>query len=132
MSSSKHDDARTAIRNLLEQAHVGHSWTSCTDPNCGWIPLPAITRLPNNTQHSARIFELRHDCGLNVQNRQRGNKSWFRLVAGTWEKSPRLGSAASVRARHFVEELVARDDAREKLQQQVLFSGFPDRHIDLG
>jgi hypothetical protein len=49
--------------------------------NGAWIPLPAILAL-HIAQDGARVHELRH-LGYHIENRQEGERSWFRLVGFT-------------------------------------------------
>jgi hypothetical protein len=62
----------TQKQRMLEklQANYGH-----------WVPLPEILGL-GIAQYSARIFELRR-AGYEIENRQEGDHSWFRLVGIT-------------------------------------------------
>jgi hypothetical protein len=130
---SVHEDARTAIRSLLQSAHAGHSYQDCLNPDCGWVPLYQITNLPHTNQYGARISELRHDYGLNVQNKMGGaDQSWFRIVGGTWEQPERISYKANLRIRTLVSEAVARDDQRELRKQPTLFSELSELHRDLG
>jgi hypothetical protein len=43
-----------------------------------WVPLPEILAL-HIAQYAARIFELRR-AGYQIENRQEGEHSWFRLL----------------------------------------------------
>jgi hypothetical protein len=46
-----------------------------------WVPLPEILAL-GIAQYGARLFELRR-AGYEIENRQEGDHSWFRLVSIT-------------------------------------------------
>lgn len=43
-----------------------------------WVPLPRILDL-GIAQYNARIYELRR-LGHRIENKQEGDRSWFRLV----------------------------------------------------
>jgi hypothetical protein len=49
--------------------------------NGAWVPLPEILDL-HIAQYAARIFELRR-AGYQIENRQEGEHSWFRLLGFT-------------------------------------------------
>jgi hypothetical protein len=46
-----------------------------------WVPLPEILDL-QVAQYGARILELRR-AGYQIENRQEGEHSWFRLIGFT-------------------------------------------------
>ena len=57
-----------------------------------WVPLPEILAL-GIAQYNARIWQLRHECGLTIENKtELGDDgvrhSWFRLVPESREPSP--------------------------------------------
>jgi len=83
-----------------------------------WVPLTEILGL-RISQYAARIYQARHEWGLNIENRVEtvnGKKhSWFRLVEQT--VGPRQSEVCEIRNQNPVESLF-RDIAAE--------SGYPD------
>lgn len=61
-----------------------------------WVPLPDILEL-RISQYSARIFQARHEWGLNIENRCENvdgvKHSWFRLIEP--KKAPQFVSDES-------------------------------------
>jgi hypothetical protein len=53
-------------------------FTLLKDRAPNWASLPEILAL-GIAQYNARIYELRH-LGHRIENRQEGDRSWFRLV----------------------------------------------------
>lgn len=121
--SGTYENQRQQILTLLASAHSGHSWTGCTNDQCGWVPLPQILSL-GIAMYQTRIFELRHKAGLNVENKMNGpSKSWFRLGPGQWKKPPKRVDA---RARRDIARAIELDDAseeRKQPEQAVMFLG---------
>jgi hypothetical protein len=82
----------------------------------GWVPAPELAEC-GGLQFSARLFEIRHDLGFNVENRietvNGTKKSWYRLRPGPQPSKPQTTPIEPAEPR-----------------QQAL--ALPPRHLDLG
>src|SRR4029077_16943774 len=72
-SNRRRPSQRERLLELL-QSHGG-----------AWVPLPEILDL-QVAQYGARIFELRR-AGYQIENRQEGEHSWFRLLSAPVKKA---------------------------------------------
>jgi hypothetical protein len=61
-----------------------------------WVALPEILAL-HIAQYNARVFELRRH-GYVIENKQEGEKSWFRLVANPAPTFPQFSDLTPERS----------------------------------
>lgn len=71
------------ILGLLLSAHFCSDPFHCANEQCGRVSLPRILAL-HISQYSARVWDLRHRFGYNIENgpeQDRSDHTWFRLAS---------------------------------------------------
>jgi hypothetical protein len=85
-SAPKANSQAGRILELLQSAHACGNPLNCSKAYCGRVTLPEILSL-KIAQYNARIHDLRHRCGLVIENGTEPGKpdhTWFRLAGRTF------------------------------------------------